>query len=84
VLREGHKLTVFESKVLRKIFGFKAEEATEDGRKLHCEELSDLCLSPNIIRVIKSRRMRWAGHTACLEEKCIQNFGVQTRTKEAI
>lgn len=68
MLREGLRLTVFESRVLRKIFGSKAEEATEDGRKLHCEELSDLYLSPNI-PVFKSRRKRWAGHTACLEEK---------------
>ena len=69
MLREAHRPTGFESRVLRKIFGSKAEEAIEEERKLHCEEISDLYLSPNIIRVIKSRRIRWAGHTVCSDEK---------------
>jgi hypothetical protein len=62
-LREEHRLMVFENRVLRKIFGPKREE---DGswRKLHNDELHNLCTSPNIVRVIKSRRMRWAGHVA--------------------
>jgi hypothetical protein len=62
-LREEHGLSVFENKVLRKIFGPKREE---DGswRKLHNNELHDLYSSPNIVRVIKSRRMGWAGHVA--------------------
>jgi hypothetical protein len=62
-LEEEHKLRVFENRVLRRIFGPKWEE---DGswRKLHNDELHDLCSSPNIVRVIKSRRMRWAGHVA--------------------
>jgi hypothetical protein len=62
-LGEEHKLRVFENRVLRKIFGRKREE---DGtwRKLHNGELHDLYSSPNIVRVIKSRRMRWAGHVA--------------------
>jgi len=50
--------------VLRRIFGPKRDEVTRDWRKLHNEELNDLYCSPNIVRVIKSRRMRWAGHVA--------------------
>jgi hypothetical protein len=55
---------VFENRVLRRIFGPKRNEATGEWRRLHNEELDDLYSSPNIIRVIKSRRMRWAGHVA--------------------
>jgi hypothetical protein len=66
-LGEEHRLRVFENRVLRKIFGPKREE---DGswRKLHNDELHDLYSSPNIVRVIKSRRIRWAGHVACMGE----------------
>jgi hypothetical protein len=66
-LREEHRLRVFENRVLRRIFGPKREE---DGswRKLHSDELHSLYSSPNIVRVIKSRRMRWAGHVARMEE----------------
>jgi hypothetical protein len=66
-LREEHRLTVFENKVLRKIFGAKREE---DGswRKLHNDELHRLHSSPNIVRVIKSRRMWWAGQVAPMGE----------------
>jgi hypothetical protein len=53
---------VYENRVLRRIFGTKRDEGTGEWRKLHREELNDLYCSPNIIRVIKSRRMRWAGH----------------------
>jgi hypothetical protein len=57
---------VFESRVLRRIFGPKRDEATVEWRRLHNEELNDLYSSPNIIRVIKSIRKRWAGHVACM------------------
>jgi hypothetical protein len=60
-LREEHRLGVFE---LRRIFGPKRDEVTGDWRKLHNEELRDLNSSPSIIRIIKSRRMIWAGHVA--------------------
>jgi hypothetical protein len=60
---------VFENKVLRRIFGPKRDEATGGWRKLHNEELRDLYSSPSIIRIIKSRRMRWAGHVARMGEK---------------
>jgi hypothetical protein len=63
-LREEHRLRVFENRVLRRIFGPKRDDVTGDWRKLHNEELHNLYSSPNIIRMIKSRRMRWAGHLA--------------------
>jgi hypothetical protein len=62
-LREEHRLRVFENMVLRKIFGPKRNEVTGEWRRLHKEELNDLYSSPNIIRVIKSRRIRWACST---------------------
>jgi hypothetical protein len=57
---------VFEKRVLRRIFGPKRDEVMGYWRKLHNEELHNLCSSPNIIRMIKSRKMRWAGHVARL------------------
>jgi hypothetical protein len=66
-LKEEHRLRVFQNRVLRKIFG---PEREEDGswRKLHNDELHSLYSSPNIVRVIKSRRMRWAGHVERMRE----------------
>jgi hypothetical protein len=60
---------VFENGVLRRIFGPKRDGVTGGWRKLHNEELHNLCSSPRIIRIIKSRRMRWAGHVARMGEK---------------
>jgi len=61
-LREESMLRVFENRVLRRIFGPKKDEVTGELRKLHNDDLNDLYSSPNIVRVIKSRRMRWAEH----------------------
>jgi hypothetical protein len=68
-LREEHRLRVFENRVLRRIFGPERDEVTGEWRKLHNEKLRDLYSSPSIIRIIKSRRMRWAGHVARMEKK---------------
>jgi hypothetical protein len=63
---------VFGNRVLRRIFGRKRDEVTGDWRKLHSEELNDLYSSPNIFRIIKSRRMRWAGYVArMVESRCV-------------
>jgi hypothetical protein len=67
-LREEHRLRVFENRVLRRIFGPKRDHVTGDWRKLHNEGLHNLYSSPNIIRMSKSRRMRWAGHVAQMGE----------------
>ena len=63
-LREERRLRVFENRVLRRVFWPKRDEVTGEWRKLHNVELSDLYSLPNIVRVVKSRRMRWAGHVA--------------------
>jgi hypothetical protein len=63
-LREEHRLKVFETMLLRRIFGTKRDEVTGGWRKLHNEELHNLCSLPCIIRKIKSRRMSWAGYVA--------------------
>ena len=68
-LWEEAKLRVFENMVLRRIFGSRRDEVTREWRRLHNEELNDLYSSPNIVRVIKWRRMRWAGHVARMGEE---------------
>ena len=74
-LREESTLRVFENRILRRIFGPKRDENGK-WRRFHNEELHSLYRSPNIVRVIKSRRLRWAGHVARMEEGkiCFQNF----------
>jgi hypothetical protein len=76
VLREERRLRVFENRVLRGIFGPKTDEVRGERRKLHNEELHDLYCSPNIVQVIKSKIMRWAG--ACSAdgggERCVKGL----------
>jgi hypothetical protein len=67
-LREECRLRVFKNRELRRIFGSKRDEVTEEWKKLHNDELNYLYSSPNIVQVIKSRRMRWVGHVACMGE----------------
>jgi hypothetical protein len=69
MLREEHRLWVSENSVLRGIFGPKRDEVTGEWRKLHNEELHNLYSSPDIIRQVKSRQMRWAGHVAHMGEE---------------
>jgi len=68
-LRKESRLRVFENRVLRRLSGLRREEVTKERRKLHNEELNHLYSSPNIVRVINSRRMRWVGHVARMEER---------------
>ena len=68
-MREEHRLRAFENRVRKRISGPKRDEATGEWRKLHSEELNDLYSTPNIIWVIKSRRMRWAALVARVGEK---------------
>jgi len=79
-LREERRLRMFENRVLRSVFGPKRDEITEEWRKLHNEELSDLYSLPIIVRVVKSRRMRWAGHVARMarRERGVQGSGGET------
>ena len=70
---------MFENKVLRRIFGPRRDEVTGEWRRLYTEELNDLYSSPNIVRVIKSSRMRWAGHVARMGE---ERGGGETGGKE--
>jgi hypothetical protein len=73
-VREEYELRVLENRVLKKIFGPKRDEVTGDWRKLRKEELHYLYCSPNVISVIKSRRMRWVGHVACMGEESSTGF----------
>jgi len=75
-LREERKPRVFENMMLRRIFGPRRDGVMGEWRKLHNEDLNDLYSSPNIVRVIKSRRIRWAGHLACMGEErgCIGSW----------
>ena len=68
-LREERRLRVFENRVLRRIFVPRRDGVTGEWRKLLNEEVNDLYCSPNIVRVVKSRRMRWAGHVACMGKR---------------
>ena len=67
-LREERRLRMFENRLLRRVFGPKRDEVTGEWKKLHNEELNNLYSLPNIVRVMKSRRMRWAGHVARMGE----------------
>jgi hypothetical protein len=74
-LREEHRLRVFENRVLRRIFGPKRDEIMGEWRKLHSGDHHNLYLSPDIIRQIKLRKIRWMGHVACMGgEKSVQGF----------
>jgi hypothetical protein len=68
-LREEHRLRVFKNRVMRRISGLKRDEVTGEWRKLHNEELRDLYSSQSIIRILKSRKMRWADHVARMGKK---------------
>jgi len=78
--REESRLRVFETRMLRRLFGPKGDEVTGEWRKLHNEELRDLYSLPNIVQVFKSGRMRWAGHVARMVggERCAQGSSVET------
>ena len=75
-MREERRLRVFENRVLRRIFGPRRDEETGEWRKLHSEELSDLYCLPNIVRVVKWRRVGWAGHVARMGERKEENRGL--------
>ena len=80
-LREERRLRVLENRVMRRMFGLKRNKVTGEWRKLHNEELNDIYCSPNIVRVIKSRRMKWEGHVASMGERR-GVFGVLVRKPE--
>jgi len=82
-VRAEHGLRVFCSRILRRIFGPKIKAVTGCCRKLHYEELHDLCSAPYIVRVIISMRMRWTEHVArTVKNKFMYDFGGETRRKE--
>ena len=74
--REERRLRVFENRVLRRVFGPKRDEVTGEWRKLHKEELNELYSLTNIVRVVKSRRMRWAGYVARMEDRGVHRVFV--------
>jgi hypothetical protein len=82
-LREENRLRVFENRVLRGIFGPMSDVVTGEWRKLHNEELHSLYLSPDIIKHVKSRRMRWGSMWHAWERReSVQDFGGKARRKE--
>jgi hypothetical protein len=83
-LREEHRMRMYENRILRRIFEPKRDQVTGEWRKFHNEELHILYSFPNIIRQIKSRRMRWAGHVARMEKErnVYKVFGGKARAKE--
>ena len=83
-LWEERKLRVFENMVMRRIFGPRRDKVTGEWRRMHNEELNDLYSSPNIEQVIKSRRMRWAGHVARMGEErgCIESWWEKWRERD--
>ena len=83
-LREERRLRVFENKLLRRIFGPRRDEVTGEWRRFHNEELNDLFSSPNIVRVMTSRRMRWAEHVARMGEErgCIGSWWGNRRERD--
>jgi len=83
-LQEERKLRVFENRVLRRIFGPRRDEVTGKWRRMHNEELNDLYSSLSVVRVIKSRRMRWAGHVANMgeERECIGSWWGNRRERD--
>ena len=82
ILREERRLRVFENRLLRRVFVPKRDEVTGEWRKLHNEELCDLYSLPNIVRVVKSRRMRWAGHVARMGEGCTEFWWGNVRERD--
>jgi len=83
-LREERKLKVLVNRVLGRIFGPRRDKVTGEWRRLHNEELNDLYSAPNIVRVIKSRRVRWAGHVARMGEErgCIGSWWGNRREED--
>jgi hypothetical protein len=81
-LREEHRLRVIENRVLRRIFGPKRDEVTGEWRELHNEEVHIFYSSPNVIRQIKSRKIRWVGHVARMGEERVWGFDGKARRKE--
>jgi len=83
-VREERRLRVFENVELRRIFGPRRDKVSGEWRRLHNEELNDLYSSPNIVWVMKLRRMRWAGHVACMGEEsvCIGSWWGNRRERD--